>query len=254
MRRSDRPVRALIAGACLIFGLWEIWAVFIRETPALTIEGAHPWFANEFGEGAQVSETFEMSGNGLTAVDVRFSTDRPVTLIVRCELSQLYTTDPGRTWFATIKRVSGVEWRRIQFPPIEWSNANVYTLGLQLIAAVPIDAAAPQATHDRPSDKRPRVALVISKDNVLGGGLLFIADSRRIGSLSLRAFTRQRTAYGRFRVDVTPKLPPALRHAAVDVLLAIAYQWALLTVIYSLVVGQRGGSAPAASHLQPREL
>ena len=69
---------------------------------------------------------------------------------------------------------------------------------------------------------------------------MWIDDRRQIGSLSLRAFSHWRTAFERFRVDVAPKLPRALQSAVVDIALVAAYQMALLTVLYALLVGDAG--------------
>jgi hypothetical protein len=254
MPRSASLLRPLFVAGCVVLALYEVWAVFIRETPAVAIEGARPAFANEFGQGARVSQAFQMMGDGLTAFDVRFSTDRPVTMIVQCELSRFDMPDaaPERSWATTIKRVSGVEWRRIEFPPIQASNNHPYTLRLQLISSVADDGTSPLSIHDspsgeRPAGERPRVALVASKDNVVAGGALRIADRRQVGSLSLRAFTSVRTAYGLFRTDVAPHLPGALSNAPVDLIIALAYQWALLTVVYALLAGHFASFTPAPS-------
>lgn len=233
-----------------------MWAIFVRETAAVVIEGHHPRFADEFGQGARVSQAFRMVGNGLTAFDVRFSTDRLLTLLIRCELAQIAIPESREepreavvhTWFVTIKRVSGVEWRRITFPPEEHSHARVYVVRLQLINAAPVeDGTAAQVRHEPPPDRRPRVALVVSKDNVLGGGTLWIADRRQVGSLSLRVLTHARTAYEQFRAVVTPALPSALRSMGLVVIVAIVYQGALLTVVYALLIGGFTSSTRRAS-------
>lgn len=244
MARRQRLYRRVFVGACLVLAVYESWWVFVRETPAVTIQGYHPRAADEFGQSARVSQAFRMTANGLSAVEVQFSTSEPLTLLVRCTLSEI--SPPGSrdepreaiatsSRFVTIKRVSGVEWRRISFPGVEASDKRWYVLRLELIGAVRADDAS-QPLHAPASDSRPRVALVVSNDNVFGGGALWISDRRQLGSLSLRAFTHRRTAYERFRADVTPALAPILRNAAVDLVIFVTYQWALLTVLYVLLI------------------
>ena len=244
MSRNVRLFRLLFVLGCGILAVCETWAIFFRETPAVVIEGHHLRLADEFWKGRPVSQTFQMFGNGLTAVAVQFSSDRPAAVLVQCELSQIYPsplrdTAPTRMWSSTRTRASVAEWRRIEFPPIDASNGRVYVLRLQLIAATPIDGPVPQPIREHAPESGPRVALVVSKDNVLGGGQLRIGDQRQVGSLSLRAFTRARTAYERFRADVAPALPPVMRDARVAVGLAMVYQWALLTVVFALLTGAR---------------
>lgn len=237
-----RTGRLLFVAAAVVLAAYEAWSVFVRETPAVTIEGFHRKAADEFGEGVQVSQAFRMTANGLDAVDVQFSTDQPLTLMVRCDLAEI--SEPrneserlSSTQFITFKQVSGVEWRRISFPTVEeTSDKRWYLLRLNLISAV-----APGGSAARPASpsavEKPRVGPIISTDNVFGGGSMWIADRRQLGSLSLRAFTRRRTAYARFRADVVPTLPRALQNPVVHLGLAGGYQAAMLAVVYALLFG-----------------
>jgi hypothetical protein len=131
--------------------------------------------------------------------------------------------------FITLKRVSGVEWRRLSFPTVETSLRRGYLLRLDLVDVV--------AADDDLRAQHPRVAVMVSTDNVFGGGAMWIGDRRQLGSLSLRAFSRLRTAFERFRVDVAPSLPRQLQSGLVEVVIAVGYQVALLTVLYALLVG-----------------
>lgn len=244
MSRNHGRYRLLFSAACIVLVAYEMWTFFVRETPAVSIQGQHRRLIDEFGRGAGISQAFLMIGNRLSALEVQFATDRPLTLLVRCELSRIeppgsFQAVSSYTWFATIKRLSGVERRRISFPSVETSNAQTYIFRLQLIRAVPSDDSALQSMLEAPSDRSPRVAVVASKENIPGGGALWISDQRQLGSLSLRAFTRARTAYQRFRADVAPVLPPALRNPAVGLVIVIAYQWALAGVVYALLIGTR---------------
>src|SRR5262245_11693724 len=90
MSCSARRYRLLFVGAALILGMYEIWSVFLGETAAVSIQGYHLKAADEFGEGVQVSQAFHMNANdGLSAIDVQFSTDQPLTLLVRYEVSEI---------------------------------------------------------------------------------------------------------------------------------------------------------------------
>jgi hypothetical protein len=250
-----RGFRLCFVAACLLLVTYETWAFFVGETPALTIQGYHLKSADDFGQGAGVSQLFAMNGDGLSAMAVQFSTDRPLTLLLRCELAEIAPPgSPGESpyafgstsLFVTIKNVSGVEWRRIRFPTVEASNKRWYVLRLALVKAVPADAIAD--TTPATPDPLPRVGLMVSRENVFGGGALWISDRRQLGSLSIRAFTQRRTAYARFRADLTPVLPPLLRNAGIQLALFVGYQAALLIVVYVLLAGVViSSSVPAAA-------
>jgi hypothetical protein len=242
MLRDARVQRLLVVAACAVLGVYEGWTVFVRETPALAIQGRHVRSAYEFGQGERVSQGFEMIGNGFTALDVQLMTEGTATVLIACELLRIDPNRPDapiteRAWSVPVKRVSGVQWRRITFPPLTNSNAQIYYLQLRLIGVIEGEQTL-AALMRVPSREHPLpVALVVSRENILGGGSLWIGDQRQLGSLSLRAFTHRRTAYERFQADVAPTLPAALRNPAVELVMAIAYQWALLMILRALVMG-----------------
>ena len=241
---SDRRLRVFLLAAAISLGAYQIWRAFVRETPAVTIQGYHRKSADEFGRGAVISQAFNMVASGFATADVQFSTDRPLNLLLRCDLTPIDEPNAERTTppvpqFVTIKRVSGVEWRRLSFPGEDASGPRWYLLRLQLIGATPADDTSPVPVKPL-ADRTDRVGVIVSIDNVFGGGAMWIDDRRQIGSLSIRAFSRWRTAFERFRVDVAPSLPRALQSAVVEVAIAAAYQLALLTVLYALLVGEVG--------------
>jgi hypothetical protein len=245
MPRSRQRYRLAFGAVCVVLALYEAWTFFLREAPAVSIEGNHRRDVDEFGRGVPVSQTFVMIGNGLRGIDVRFDADTPATLLVRCELAQIATpgvTEPlvSREWFENVKRVSGTEWRRLSFPAIASSNGRSFVLRLQVIRAVVADGD-PAARMRLPADAPP-VAIVASKENIVGGGMLSISERPQNGSLFLRAFTTTRTAYSRFRADVAPTLPGALKNPIVELAILIGYQWALLAVIFSVLTGADGGA------------
>jgi hypothetical protein len=240
-------VQWLFAAATVLVAGFETWSVFVGETAAVTIQGYHRKTADEFGSGTRISQAFRMTGGGLSAVDVQFSTDRPLDLMIRCELAE--NDEPGSlngrvisSQVATLKHVSGMEWRRISFPPVEESDQRWYVLRLDLIGAVSRDDY-PRRPGDASS--QPRVAVIVSRENVYGGGALWIADRRQLGSLFLRGFSHRRTAYERFRADLAPSLPRPLNNAILDVGIAIVYQAAMVAVIYALLIGESKGRRAA---------
>lgn len=240
--RDKRTGRLLFVAAAIVLAAYEMWSVFVRETPAVTIQGFHRKAADEFGQGVQVSQAFRMTANGLDAVEVQFSTDQLLTLMVRCELAEISQprTENERLssrQFITFKQVSGVDWRRISFPTVEeTSDKRWYILRLDLVSAVPAGESG-ALRPSQPADEKPRVGPIISTDNVFGGGSMWIADRRQLGSLSLRAYTHRRTAYARFRADVAPTLPRVLQNPAVHLGMAVVYQAAMLAMVYALLFG-----------------
>lgn len=241
----------MFAAVCIVLAVYETWTFFVREAPAVSILGNHRRDVEAFGRGVPISQMFLMIGNGLRGIDVRLAADTPATLLIRCQLAQI-APSPGiseplvsREWFENVKRVSGTEWRRLSFPAIGASNARLFVLRLQVIRAVVADGD-PAARMRLPADG-PRIAIVASKDNVVGGGMLSISERPQNGSLFLRAFTTTRTAYSRFRADVAPTLPGVLKSPIVELAVLIGYQWALLTVVFSVLTGAGGAMSPGAT-------
>lgn len=247
----ERRLRVLMfAAAALVLG-YQTWSAFFRETPALTIQGFHRQPADEFGRGVAISQAFQFMASGFAAAEVQFSTDRPLTLLLRAELTPIDEPNaprsaPAVSQYVTIKHVSGVEWRRITFSGEEAAGMRWYLLRLELIDAVPVGESG-RLPAKAPADRPDRVGVIVSIDNVYGGGAMWIGERRQIGSLSLRAFSRWRTAYQRFRVDVAPALPRAVQSGLVEIAIAAAYQMALLAVLYALLIGDARTSGVGAA-------
>lgn len=234
------PMRLFVcAGLALI--AWEVAVEFLHETPVTTVQGEKPVAVDEFGAGALVSQTFLMPEAGLTAVDVRFSTDQPVTLLLRCELSRVDGLPSGAEiriyeWSTTLKRVSGNEWRSITFPPIAASGRHEFAFRLQLVDVASAGDRTQKSANASVALHRYKVALAASADKAGGGGEFWIGDRRQTGSLSIRAFNGPRTAYQGFLVHVAPMLPAPLVEPVVLVVMLV-YQWALLTLVYAVLIG-----------------
>jgi hypothetical protein len=213
----------------------------VREHPAVSIQGDQGLLSDEFGTGVPITQTFQMKGGGLTAIDVSFRADEPVDLLLSCELSRMDVTRPGaeislHAWPITLKRVSGTEWRRLTFPPIALSNGETYVLRLRLVDAVSPGDRRLKRAHAGARTNQPRVAVTVSADNVSEGGSLWIGQTRQVGSLSIRAFTGTRTTYQQFSANVATTWPPVWRMLSVQIAIALVYQLALLALVYLVLI------------------
>lgn len=139
-------------------------------------------------------------------------------------------------------RLHTIAWILMAVVVAEWTRApprETYRLRLQLIGA-----PAPS------SGSGHRVAIVASQENIVGGGSLWLAERRQLGSLSLRAFTRERTAYGRLRAAVAPLVPSPFANPAVALIALIAYQSALAALVYALLFARHRDNGLMAMRLR----
>jgi hypothetical protein len=252
MRRRNGSVIVVIA--CILLGIAEAWYVFVRETPAVSIEGQNRRVIEEFGRGEAVLQLLN-ARKDLASFEIRVSTTTPTTLFLQCDLLDIQRGTPAEpptqfgegtrvavraTWAATLAGVSGVEWRRIAIPRVDAPDEGTYAVRLRLVDAMPASGAPRPHPAGLPAGGIPGVALIASKDNVLGGGAMWIGERRQLGSVSLHVFTGSRTAYERFRAQIAPRLPRPLGHPAVVVAIAVAYQCALAAVVYALLASRVG--------------
>jgi hypothetical protein len=246
-------MRVVFLWACVLLAAFEVWAVFVRRAPAVAIEGQHPRVVQLTANGPAVLQMFEMTAGGITAIDLRVSTDQPATVLLRCRLSDVTETTPGieepmllrhrsaaptqvtTSWFVTMKHVSGTEWRRVAVPDGRAFVPGIYELWLQLV-----DVHVDRRDRNPASAGSPvRAGLVASVDNVLGGGSLWIGDQRQLGSLSIRVYSQARNAFAQFRADTASDLSGVLASAAVMIGIAVVYQASLVAVVYMLTIGRR---------------
>ena len=211
------------------------------HTPSVMIEGEEPIQIAAFGDGAQVTQAFGMTADGLRGVSVRLSSDRPATLEVLCELQRRFEDMPGAyaeiyRWTTILQDVSGTQWRRFDFPPLDGSAGRFYAFSIRILEP---DSKPAQGAGDRAVKvvERPHVTLTGFADNVRGGGVLWLAGTRQVGSLFFQAHGDGETAYARFRLRIEPRLPWPLRNLAVQIMLMLMLNWALLMSCHAMLFG-----------------
>jgi len=215
----------------------EAFFLFADRTVRFSIEGATPFAIDTFGTGARIEHGFQMAGDSLTGISVRFAAERSIRIRVLSVLSAPAERVPDAhaelyRWVSVVALNPGLSWKRFDFPELAGSNDRFYTFRIRLVDGVLSDDTG----EGTPAEKLP-VAVMASQDNPLRGGMLWIDGVRHRGSLNLRAHGPGETAYERFRDSVGTRLPPPLRHLAVQIALALAYQWALFVFADALLFG-----------------
>jgi O-antigen ligase/polysaccharide polymerase Wzy-like membrane protein len=245
--------RWIAAAACAASCIYAGWIVF-REMPAVAIQGRQVRLADDFGKRVPLTQTFQMIGPDLSAIDVRLAADPPATVLVRCDVSVIESeksepSAPPRTFWLTVRNVADPQWHRLALPALATAKVATFVVRLRLAARTPADGPASTARSSAP-DGAPRVAIAVSDDNVLGGGQLYIDDKRQLGSLSMRAYTSAPTAWVRLRNTLDPALPPGLGNRAVFVaVMIVGYQLAFVAVMYTLLTG--AAAAPIGAIREP---
>jgi hypothetical protein len=206
----------------------EVYAVFIKADGEFSIEGHRPYDETRFGEGATIRHAFLMTADGLSAVSFQVSASASANLAVRWALWDGTPDDvepsSHRRAFdgeSIIHVTAGTRrWHTVAFPRHGSSRDRWYTLYLTLA-----DAGSP-----RPA----AIAVSATMDNPDRGGVLWVGETRMPGSLRLRAAYEGRTIYREFSRAAEPNLPPVLRSPAVQIAVAMALHWALITFAYLL--------------------
>ncbi len=215
----------------------EGYELFVVRTVSLRTEGETPIPINEFRDGVAVEHGFSMVGDGLRAVSVRFSTERPVSIHVLCELTEALEDKPGARaeiyhWTSSIDLSSGMTWTRFDFPPIGRSSDRYYKFQIRLL-----DVRLTGEAEPKKSGERPPIAIMASTDNPPRGGALWIDGVRQSGSLYIRAHGAGETAYERFWLDAKTTLPAPLQNRVLQIAVALVYHWALLTFVCGMFFG-----------------
>ena len=219
---------------------------FVTErNPSVQIQGDDRLLIDEFGNGVPVEQVFTMRGDGLRGVSIQLSADRPVTLRADCELRQLFEDAPGvhralYRWTTDLGRVSGIEWHRIDFPPLQASDRRLYSFRVQVVAPSDGQGNGGRLTSPTAAPSRPKIAIAASAAHVPGAGPFLVGEGPWAGSLFLQAHAQGETAYDQFRLTVETRLPRPLRHPLVQACILVAYHWALLTYAYAMLVGGFG--------------
>lgn len=217
------PVFVLVCTAALLI---ECHLIFIKQGSSFRIEGDQRYDITDFAAGSVVSHAFLMRGDGMQAVRIRLSSTAVTTARVQWTLWRGFPDQPKEMARAfegveAFDLRAGRQWKTINFTRDGSSKDRWYTLQLRLLDPQP-----------PPS---PQVSIVASHDNPDRGGILFVNDLRKPGSLNLRAERRGRTLYRRFLAEAAPNLPAVLRAPAMQWALAVAFHWALIVFAFSVL-------------------
>jgi len=225
-----------MACLCLLTVGYAEYALLVEETKDVQALGTKAIRVGAFGDGVPVAQTFTMTSDGLEAVGVQFSTSRPASLRVECELLQLRPDSPGGyetiyRWTEMVEEVSGTEWRTIRFTPVASSMNRVYQIRLQLKGVHERAGELPSPTTDR-----VQVGIMAWADNPLRLATLLIDGREQWGDLMFFARATGRTRYERLRVTVGPSLPRLFRHPLVQLVLLLVYDLALVLAVCTAVL------------------
>lgn len=224
--RSLRRLQVVFALACAATLAVEAYVVFVDRDSVFRIEGEKLYLVDEFATGQSVSHAFLMRGEGLQAMSVRLHSTAATTARVQWTLWRGYPDQPkdmARAFEGTeaFDLRPGRQWKTISFTRDGSSKDRWYTLQLRLLEPQP-----------PPS---PQVSIVASHDNPDRGGILFVNDLRKPGSLNLRAERRGRTLYRRFLAEAAPNLPTILRAPAMQWVMVIVFHWALIVFAFTVL-------------------
>ena len=222
--RGSRFLTAF-AIACAVALTIESYLIFMKQGSSFRIEGVRAYDLTDFATGATVSHAFLMRGDGLQAVSIRLGSSGVTTARVQWTLWRGFPEQPKEMAraFEGVEAFDlrpGRQWKTIAFTRDGSSKDRWYTLQLRLL--------------DPGQRPLPQVSIVATHDNPDRGGLLFVNDVHRPGSLNLRAERRGRTLYRRFLAEAAPNLPAILRVPAMQWTIATAFHWALIVFAFAV--------------------
>jgi len=224
LQRGSRFL-AVFTVVCAAALLIECYLIFIQQGSSFRIEGDRRYDITDFATGAVVSHAFLMRGDGMQAVSIRLSSSGATVARVQWTLWRGFPEQPKEMAraFEGVEAFDlrpGRQWKTITFTRDGSSKDRWYTLQLRLLDPEP-----------PPS---PQVSIVASHDNPDRGGLLFVNELPKPGSLNLRAERRGRTLYRRFLAEAAPNLQAKLRAPAVQWVIAAAFHWALIVFAFAV--------------------
>jgi hypothetical protein len=232
------------AAACVIVLAGEAYFMFFAGDSAFRIEGQDQYLVEQFADRATVTHAFQMRGDGLNGVSVRFNSTAAAAVRVQWLLRRGHPDVPGGVTPAfegieTFNVRAGPQWKTFTFTRDASSRDRWYHLELRLLD---IDrGAAALAAGNAPFV----ISLFASRDNPERGGVLWVGGARQLGSLVMRAERRGRTPYRRFHNEAEPHLPAVLRNGAVQWLVVIGFHWALVVFAWSVLGDARRPSTVA---------
>ncbi len=183
-----------------------------------------------------VEHSFLMRGAGLKGVVIELDALVLTDAKIEWTLWRGHRDEPKNLTIAfqsseTIRLHRGRQSVRLSFTRDASSHERWYTLEVRL----PGEPGAP--------DER-NVGVVVSRDNPMRGGVLWVDDVRQPGSLRLRAERQVRPLLRQFETEVVPHLPAPLRNPWAQAGLALLFHWALLMTGLALVSEGQAATAP----------
>jgi hypothetical protein len=232
VRHAGIRVIPLIWWCMVLIGLtWEARALFY-PIALVRAQGVDTFLLDDFGAGAPIGQTFRMLSDGLSAVDLQFSSRTPVSFPVRCRLLiwNAYATS-GEKWVALYEWIeqvdlpAGLGRHRFAFSPVVPSDRTVYQFQIQRVLT----------RRDPPGTS---IALVGSRDDVLKDGNIIDGREQVVDrDLVFQAYATGDTRFGEFRRRVNDQLPWLLRPAGVQLAVLAIYNWAVVMFAYRLTWG-----------------
>ncbi len=232
--RRVRPLFALAVGAALA---WEVNALFV---PVATTRaaGKQTYEIKEFAAGVPVGQTFRAATDGLDTAVVRFTADRPASLVVRYRVMGWAPAKLDDHWASvvesteTIRLSPGTTPHTFRFKAIIDSSRQVYQFQVQEIEVRALDGNPVGL---------PTVGVMASTDNALEDGNIIVGKDQIIDRDLLFEAKGADSRFDDFRMRINPQLPRPLRHPAVHwtlclIVLAL-YNWALTVFAYHTIAG-----------------
>ena len=235
---------SLFAGVCALALAGEAYFVFFAGDGAFRIEGQDQYLVEQFANRGPVTHAFQMRGDGLNGVSVRFNSTGAAAVRVQWTLRRGHPDVPEdvRPAFEAIETFNlraGPQWKTFTFTRDASSRDRWYHFELRLLD---VDrGAAPLAAGAGPVV----ISLFASQDNPERGGVLWVGGARQLGSLVMQAERRGRTPYRRFLAEAEPNLPALLRNGTVQWLAVLAFHWALIVFAWSVIGDAKRPSAVA---------
>lgn len=221
---TSRRLTGLVAAASLLAIAVEGALLFSEHTITFSIAGRQPHEIAEFDRGVPVRHAFLMRGDNLDTVRVRITSDRRAVVRLDWRL-WLGTPDEPETFLPFTQQVTdtalriGPQWVTLQFPRHGTSDDRWFTVEVR---AFEPDAGQRGAT----------LTIAATGDNPFRGGVLWVGDVRKAGSLRLVAQGRGRPAYRRFMADSAQSLPAFARRPAAQVAALLLLHSALAVFAY----------------------
>lgn len=233
-RSSWRPAFWGVAAALLVVELLVLSRA--GSTPFITQGRENVVVRSTNDNPLTVEHAFLMRGAGLNGVVIELDALVLTDVTIEWTLWRGHRDEPDTMTRAyqsseSVRLHRGRQSVRLSFTRDASSHDRWYTIQLRVLGE-------PGAPDER------NVGVVVSRDNPMRGGVLWVDDVRQPGSLRLRAERQGRSLLRQFETEVVPHLPAPLRNPVAQAAIAILFHWALLLVALSLVGEAQGAASP----------